>query len=46
MIQRIWKTVTQYLESGAENHTAVDACIDCGKPSLPGTGRCTDCLDN
>lgn len=45
MIQRAWKTLKQYLESGAKNHAAADACIDCGEPSPPGAGRCTDCLD-
>jgi len=46
MIQRVWKTVKQYLESGSESHAAVDACIECGEPSFPSAGRCADCLDN
>jgi len=46
MVQWVWETVKQYLDSGSENHAAVDACLECGEPSPPGASRCADCLDN
>lgn len=45
MIKRLWTTI-QNGTTQRRRDQRVDACIECGEPSLPASARCVDCVEN
>lgn len=42
MIEQVRQWLDTLRGTGQQDH--VDACVDCGSVSPPGTNRCADCL--
>jgi hypothetical protein len=45
MLARLVEIIQTVFGSETRPGMMVDACVECGDPTIPGAGRCGSCLD-